>query len=99
MPAIRLTKRTIDSLPYTTSGQILYRDDELTGFGLRVGSRSKVFYVEAQVARRTVRVTLGKYGPITPDQARKLALKALSEMAHGLNPNAKKRVVDASTIT
>jgi integrase len=58
-----------------------------------------VFYVEAQVARRTVRVTLGKYGPITPEQARKLALKALSEMAQGINPNAKKRAVDASTIT
>jgi hypothetical protein len=99
MPAIRMTKRTIDALPYTTTGQVLYRDGELTGFGLRVGSRSKVFYVEGQVARRTVRVTIGKYGPLTPEQARKLALKALSDMAQGINPNAKKRAVDASTLT
>lgn len=99
MPTIRLTKRTIDTLPLTATGQVLYRDDELTGFGLRVGSRSKVFFVEGQVARRTVRVTLGKYGPLSPEQARKLALKTLSDMAHGVNPNARKHAIDASTVT
>jgi len=42
MPSLRLTRRTIDELPFSESGQVLYRDTMLTGFGLRVGSRSKV---------------------------------------------------------
>lgn len=99
MPTIRLTKRNIDAIPLPQTGQVLYRDDELTGFGLRVGSRSKVFFVEGQVARRTVRATIGRYGPFTPEQARKQALKLLGDMAHGINPNAKKHAIDGQTVT
>jgi hypothetical protein len=72
MPLGRLTRRTIDAIPLTKEGQILYRDDELSGFGLRVGTTSKVFFAEGQVRARIVRVTLGKYGPVTPEFARKL---------------------------
>lgn len=91
MPKLHLTKRTIDAIPLTEVGQSLYRDSELTGFGIRVGSKSKVFFVEGQVNRQTVRVTLGKYGPLTPEVARRLALKHLSSMAQGHNPNAERR--------
>jgi integrase len=91
MPTFHLTKRTIEAIPLTELGQILYRDSELTGFGIRVGSKSKVFFVEGQVNRRTVRVTIGKYGPLTPEIARRLALKSLSDMAQGRDPNADKR--------
>ncbi len=31
---------------------MLYRDTLLSGFGLRVGSRSKVYFAEGQVNRR-----------------------------------------------
>jgi hypothetical protein len=34
VPLIRFTRRTIDAIPLTKEGQILYRDDELNGFGL-----------------------------------------------------------------
>jgi integrase len=88
-----------ERLPLTASGQVLYRDEELTGLGLRVGTQCKVFFVEAQVARRTVRTTIGKYGLITPEQARRLALRTLGEMAQGVDPNAKRRTVNAQSIT
>lgn len=91
MPKFHLTKRTIEAIPLTDLGQILYRDSELPGFGIRVGSKSKVFFAEGQVDRRTVRVTLGKYGPLTPEIARRLALKNLSAMAQGHDPNKEKR--------
>ena len=48
---LRLTKRSIDELPLTQSGQVLYRDTDIVGFGVRVGSGSKVFFVEGQVGR------------------------------------------------
>src|SRR4051794_9051936 len=91
MPTLNLTKRSIEAVPLTTRGQVLYRDTELKGFGIRVGSTSKVFFVESQVAGRTVPVTIGKYGPLSPDMARKLALKHLANMSQGQNPNAEKK--------
>ena len=99
MPIVRLTKRTIDAIPAPTTGQMLYRDTDLPGFGLRVGTRSRVFFAEGQVQRRTVRITIGKYGPIAPERARKLAMRALSEMAEGRNPNEVARAERAETVT
>lgn len=99
MPTARLTKRTIDAIPLAPSGQTLYRDAELSGFGLRVGTRSKVFFAEGQVRRRTVRVTIGKYGPYSPDAARREALARLSEMARGINPNEVERAEHDSGLT
>lgn len=99
MPVIQLTKRSIDTIAPVASGQVLYRDASLAGFGLRVGTQSKVFFAEGQVARRTVRVTIGKYGPVTPEAARKRALKLLGEMAEGRNPNGERRAKRASSMT
>ena len=67
MPVTRLTKRTVDALPYPDTGQELYRDQSLPGFGLRVGTRSKVFFAEGQVQRRTVRVTIGRADLLSPE--------------------------------
>jgi len=99
MPIIHLTKRTIDALPPVTSGQVLYRDTILPGFGLRAGARSRTFFVEGQVERKTVRYSIGRYGPITPEAARKKALKTLSEMAEGRNPNGERKAKRAATMT
>lgn len=99
MPKLHLTKRTISALPPLTEGQVLYRDTVLPGFGLRVGTRSQVFFAEGQVQRGTVRVTIGKFGIITPEAARKKALKLLGEMAEGKNPNAERKAKRASEIT
>jgi hypothetical protein len=52
MPSLNFTKRAIEAISPPESGQVLYRDTGLRGFGLRVGSQSKVFIVEGQVNRR-----------------------------------------------
>lgn len=96
---MKLTKRSIDSLPLPETGQALYWDDELPGYGLRVTKGSKTFIVQRRVAGKTVRVTLGKYGPLTPDQARKLAVKNLSELVQGVNVNAAKEAEKAQGVT
>jgi integrase len=83
MPAIRLTRKAIDALPFPSDGQILYRDNELTGFGLRVGRRTKTYFVETQSQRKTIRLSLGKHPVITPERARRLALQRLAEIANG----------------
>ncbi len=91
MPTLRFTKRAVEALEYPAEGQSLYRDELLRGFGVRVGARSKVYYVEGQVAGRTRRVTIGRADAVPLDEARKRALGILSDMAAGVDPNAEKR--------
>jgi len=78
MPTIKFTKAAIDKIPFASTGQIDYFDIETPGLGLRVGARAKTFFVKADVrdpdkknGYRTVRQTLGRYGELTLDQARR----------------------------
>ncbi len=79
MKRIALTKRNIDRMPFTEDGQVTYWDTDIPGFGLIVGKRSKTFLIQVDVkdpskpkGYRTVKKTLGRYGDITPEQARKM---------------------------
>lgn len=84
MPKLPLTKRNIDSkTPFTKSGQVDYWDTGgkgVKGLALRVGQTTKTFFVQADVrdstkkkGYRTVKRVIGRYGEITPDQARERA--------------------------
>lgn len=81
MPNVRLNKRTIDCLPSPKAGQVLYRDTDLPGFGLRVGTRSKVYFVEGQVDRCSVRTSIGRADVFSPEAARKQAQILPGDMA------------------
>ncbi len=79
MPVMQLTKRNIDKLGLTDSGQVDYFDTELKGLFLRVGQTSKTFYVKTEVRDpvtgrpKTVKAKLQRYGEITAEQARQQA--------------------------
>jgi len=96
---MKLTKRSIDSLPLPETGQVLYWDEELPGYGLRVTKGAKTFIVQRRVAGKSVRVTLGQYGPLTPDQARKLAVRNLGDLVQGVNVNAEKEAAKVRGVT
>lgn len=91
MPSLYLTAESVNKLPTLVTGQALYRDTKLQGFGLRVGTRSKAYFAEKRVDGRTVRATLGLHGQITADQARKAAQKALGKMTEGVDLNAERQ--------
>ncbi len=99
MPMIRITKRTIEAIETPAAGQVLYRDTELRGFGLRVGRRDRSYFVERQVRRRTVRTTIGRCDLLTPEQARKEAMRLLSQMADGRDLNAERAARLAGQVT
>ncbi|MEO6563433.1 MAG: integrase family protein [Nitrosospira sp.] len=83
----KLTKSVVDALPYPETGQTFYRDSEIKGFGLRVGTASKVYIAEGKVNNKTVRVTIGRHGIFTAEQARQQAKNILGMVARGINPN------------
>ena len=83
----KLTKSVIDAIPYPETGQKFYRDSEIKGFGLRVGTSSKVYIAESKVNNKTVRVTIGRHGIFTAEQARQEAKNILGMIARGINPN------------
>lgn len=97
--AYKLTKSIVDALPYPDTGQMLCRDSELKGFGLRIGSGSKVYFAESKVNNKTVRVTIGHHGVFTAEQARQEAKSILGMIAKGINPNDIKKTEKAKSVT
>lgn len=78
MPKMKFTKSALDKIPFEASGQKDYFDTESKGLGLRVGTSSKTFFVKVDVpdtasksGRRSVKKTLGRFGEITLEQARR----------------------------
>ena len=92
MPA--LTKRFCDTAP---AGR--YYDDRLAGFGLYVGkSGARSFFVEYRAGRGRGapkrRLTLGRHGHLTPEQARTMAREHLGRIAAGEDPLEERRARD-----
>ncbi|MDR8076687.1 integrase family protein [Burkholderia cenocepacia] len=90
---ITFSKKTIDAIPFAPKGQqITYYDTKTQGFGLRVGTSTKTFILYARVKRGApVRVSLGKYGVLTVDQARERAIQELVKLNSGIDPNKEKK--------
>jgi integrase len=86
--------------PNGKAHQEIYRDNSLLGFGLLVGSGgTKSFFIEKRVNGRVKRVSIGKYGQLTPVQARNKAQEMLGVIASGGDPAAKKRASAAKNVT
>lgn len=95
---MRITKSFVDKAPIPkpkpgqVSTQDFYRDTAIPGFALRVTSGgAKSFIVEKRVNGRVKRITLGRYGNLTVEQARTEAMKILGKVATGGDPIAEKR--------
>jgi len=95
----KLTKTIVDSIPYPEKGQTFYRDSEIKGFGLRVGATTKVYIAESKVNGKSIRVTIGKHGIYTAEQARNQAKAILLMMSKGINPNDEAREQKARSMT
>src|SRR5712691_8121882 len=91
---LALTDKAILALPFTTAGQRLVRDAELSGFFIVVGKRTKTFMVQGDLRangkRRSVRIKVGEVGELNSREARAKAKTLLGSIAMGIDPRPKK---------
>lgn len=88
----KITKRLVDAIKPTGKTQIVW-DDLLIGFGLRVfsaGGKSYVLRYRTPEGRQRM-ATLGKHGPLTPEQARDKARDMLHAISTGADPLAERK--------
>jgi integrase len=89
----KITKALLERLHVTKAGErALVFDTELTGFGVRATPGLKTFFVQYRAgsgrAAPKRRISLGQYGALTVEQARRLAKEILGEVARGSDPAA-----------
>src|SRR6516164_8710618 len=82
-----LTKSLVEKTVPPDSGQLFLRDDEITGYALRVtSSGAKSFVWEGRINGRTCRDTLGKFPDLSVVEARAKAFEYKAKIARGENP-------------
>lgn len=98
---MKLTKGTVDKAePIKGKDQTFYRDSELKGFALRVTATGvKSFVVETLIGNKVRRMTIGRYGKVTVEQARIEAKKILGKIASGGDPVAERKQARAKSVT
>jgi integrase len=99
----KLTKRTVDAMRATDTRFIVW-DTDLPGFGLRVeptGRKTFVARYRAGGGRTGAlrQATIGRYGPLTTDEARRKAKRLLGLAAGGGDPVGEKRQAQKRGVT
>lgn len=103
--ASKLTKTAVEAAPLPPAGKAkaFYWDrgtGAVTGFGLSVTATGERTYVaQARVNGKSRRVTIGRHGVWTVEQARKKAAELLLGMANGVDPQLEKRKAAATAVT
>ena len=89
----KLTKQTVDAADIREADYIIW-DDKFEGFGLRVfPSGVKSYLLQYRHNGRTRRITIGKHGTWTPDQALKRARKLREHVNGGGDPSAERKAL------
>src|SRR5690606_36154884 len=84
---MKLTKPFIDSLNYTDpSKPEFYWDSEISGFGIKIGARSKSYVFQGRVGRKTLRIKIGDVKNWKLKEAKDQAKEFAVICNNGINP-------------
>lgn len=98
--SVKLTKTVVEKCPLPPTGQAFLRDAQLPGFALRLtAGGTRAFIVEKRIHGRVRRITLGRFGELTVEEARCHAKITLGKIAFGTDPLAEKRVAQLKALT
>ncbi|MCJ9253878.1 tyrosine-type recombinase/integrase [Acinetobacter baumannii] len=95
---MKLTKPFIDSLEFTDpSKPEFYWDGEVSGFGVKVSSKSKSYVFQGRVGRKTIRVKIGDVKNWKLKDAKDQAKKFTVLCNEGINPlqEKAKKIIEA----
>lgn len=96
---MKLTKSIVENSTLPTQGQTFLWDSELRGFGVRLNPAGRTYIVQGRVNGVDRRVSLGKHGILTVQEARNKARAQLSSMLGGIDPVVEKKRSDAYALT
>ena len=81
-----ISKRTVERLPVGTTDTV-YWDRELSGFGIRIyPSGSRMYLVQTRAGGKSRRITVGRHGVVSADQARRKAAQMIARIKAGEGP-------------
>jgi integrase len=92
---INFTIATIKSLPEVKNGaRDYYYDLKTPGLGIMVfSSGTKTFFLYKRVDGKPDKIKLGRFPDLSIEQARKLAIAGMNDIANGINPNKTKQIL------
>lgn len=96
----KLTKSVVDRAPLPQDGQSFIWCSELRGFGVRLNaSGARTYIVQGRINGKERRVSIGRHGVFTVDQARDQAQEVLRGMRLGVDPVEEKVRKLAQSVT
>ena len=88
---MKINRTTVSSLPLPESGRKVYHDDHVRGFCVRVTpSGTKTFYVYKSHQGKPIKIALGVFPVMSPEDARRKALETIGALAAGQDPRKPK---------
>jgi integrase len=96
---MKLTKTIIENSTLPENGQYFIWDSELRGFGVRLNPAGRTYVVQGRVKGEDRRVSLGRHGVLTVQEARNKARAHLSAMLDGVDPVLEKKRSEAYALT
>lgn len=86
------TNRDIPALPVPTSGNRIYYDDNIKGFGVRVtAAGARAFILNYRIGRRERRITIGSFPDWSLSSAAKVAKELKQKIDSGIDPLAERQ--------
>lgn len=95
----RLTLKAINKPLPEGKKQIILRDSELPGFGIRISKQTKSWIVERRIQGINRRISVGNFNTMTLEAARREAAKIIGDISMGADPVAEKRNKEIAALT